>query len=116
LSTIGEGLTEEKMAKQLREEDLHRLEEIYDELVQLLREADDLVKDTSQYDYWSAHVPGNMFAEEFGEVGKAGGDYMKEVIDRLRDEAEEGEYEEDEEYEEELDYDAEHYDDDYNDN
>jgi len=115
LSTIGEGLTEEKMAKQLREEDLHRLEEIYDELVQLLREADDLVKDTSQYDYWSAHVPGNMFAEEFGEVGKAGGDYMKEVIDRLRDEAEEEEYEEDEEYEEELDYDAEHYDDDYND-
>jgi uncharacterized protein Yka (UPF0111/DUF47 family) len=37
---------EEKMAKQLREEDLHRLEEIYDELVQLLREADDIVKDT----------------------------------------------------------------------
>ena len=56
-----------------------------------------------------------MFAEEFGEVGKAGGDYMKDVIDRLRDEAEEEEYEEDEEYEEELDYDEEHYDDDYND-
>jgi hypothetical protein len=106
---------EEKMAKQLGEEDLHRLEEIYDELVQLLREADDIVKDTSQYDYWSGHVPGNMFAEEFGEVGKAGGDYMKDVIDRLRDEAEEEEYEEDEEYEEELDYDEEHYDDDYND-
>jgi hypothetical protein len=104
---------EEKIAKQLSREDLNRLEEIYDELVQLLREADDIVKDTSQYDYWSTHVPGNMFAEEFGDVGRGGGDYMKEVIDRLRDEAEEEEYEEEEE--EELDYDADHYDDDYRD-
>ena len=106
---------EEKTAKQLSREDLDRLEEVYDELVQLLREADDIVKDTSQYDYWSAHVPGNMFAEEFGDVVRGGGDYMKEVIDRLRDEAKEEEYEEDEEYEEESDYDADHYDDDYND-
>ena len=106
---------EEKIAKQLSREDLDRLEEIYDELVLLLREADDIVKDTSQYDYWSAHVPGNMFAEEFGDAGRGGGDYMKEVIEILRGEAEEDEYEEDEEYEEELDYDADHYDGDYND-
>jgi len=105
---------QEKIAKELSTEDLHRLEEIYDELVQLLREADDIVKDTSQYDYWTAHVPGNMFAEEFGDVGRGGGDYMKEVIDRLRDEAEEEYEEEDEESEEELDYDADHYDDDFN--
>jgi hypothetical protein len=57
-------------------------------MVELLREANRIVQDTSQSDYWYAYVPGNIFAGEFGYLGKGGGDYMKEVIDHLREEAE----------------------------
>jgi 2-iminoacetate synthase ThiH len=85
------------MARKLDEDELYRLEEIYEEMVELLRQATDIVKATKEEPYWQANVVSNIFAEEFGYHGKSGGDYMREVIERLKEEAEadvEGEGEE----------------------
>lgn len=98
------------MTRKLHEDELYSLEEIYEEMVELLREATDIVKATREETYWQANVVSNIFAEEFGYHGKSGGEYMREVIDRLKEGVEkdvEGEGEEEyekEEYGEEFEF------------
>jgi hypothetical protein len=70
-----------------------KLEIIREEVVNLLIEAKQLIDRTDQRDFAHAYVWGNLFAEEFGYLGKSGGDYLDEVIERLRHQVEDGEEE-----------------------
>lgn len=73
----------------IEKEDLYRLEDIRDHIVSYLRDAKEIIDRTNLRDRAHAYVWGNMFAEEFGFLGKAGGDYLNEVIEDLREQVEE---------------------------
>jgi hypothetical protein len=67
------------------EERFYELQDIRDQIVDLLHQAKGIIDETPQREYAKAYVWGNLFAEEFGYLGKAGGDYLNEVIEGLRD-------------------------------
>lgn len=64
-----------------------RLNEIPEKVIELINEATEIIDEIGSKEVkerWKAYVPGNLFAEEFGYLGKAGGDYMIELIDDVK--------------------------------
>lgn len=78
--------------------DLHiavdMLDEIRQQIVDLLHEAKFIIDTTPERNFAEAYVWGNLFAEEFGFLGKSGGDYLDETIECLRQQANDEEPEE----------------------
>lgn len=83
-----------EMTKKELQNAVYELEEIRDQILDLLHEARTIISKTNQRNFAEAYVWGNLFAEEFGFLGKSGGDYLDEAIECLRQQANDEEPEE----------------------